>query len=107
MSRISPRERESVLRSLSWALFPLLVYTTSRLARLEVVNAMIQDLDQVERSGTFVRFIVVAMEVARRSSFTFSRMSRCSESSWCLRQTSRPIEGFMAQAEKGERSTQS
>ena len=58
MSRISPRERESVLRSLSSGVVPAIGLHHIQVGRLEEVNAMIQDLDQVERGGTFVRFIV-------------------------------------------------
>jgi len=58
MSRISPRERESVLRSLSSGVVPAIGLHHIQVGRLEEVNAMIQDLDQVERAGTFVRFIV-------------------------------------------------
>ena len=58
MSRISSRERESVLRSLSSGVVPAIGLHHIQVGRLDEVNAMIQDLDQVERGGTFVRFIV-------------------------------------------------
>src|SRR3990172_12760660 len=58
MAKITGREREAILRSLAAGVVPAIGLQHIQVGRLEEVEALVKDLDQIEQDGATVRFIV-------------------------------------------------
>lgn len=58
MAKITTREREAVLRSLAAGVVPAIGLQHIQVGRLDEVEALVKDLDQIEHGGATVRFIV-------------------------------------------------
>ncbi len=58
MAKITSRERETILRSLAAGVVPAIGLQHIQVGRLDEVEALIKDLEQIEDDGATVRFIV-------------------------------------------------
>lgn len=58
MNKIKPRERSAIIQSLRAGVVPKIGLQHIQVGRLEEINAMLQDLDNIKTGGASIRFII-------------------------------------------------